>query len=135
MYSKHANVEILRRNVDFADFLNSISYCTGNSIALFTIHRMKLERQRTVFFVFVAGLAFADLMGQILTTFPVLLTYSHGYYIGGVRHLTVSIFINCLFLAETILSFILHPICFHNLKNEMIYACSKFIRTQTLNKF
>ncbi len=85
MYSKHANIEILRRNIDFADFLNDIFHSSGNSIALFTIHRMKLERQRTVFFVFVAGLAFADLMGQILTTFPVLLTYSHGYYIGGVR--------------------------------------------------
>lgn len=57
---------------------------TGNAIALVTIHRMKLERQRTCFFVFVAGLAFADLLGQVLTTFPVLLTYSHGYYIGGV---------------------------------------------------
>lgn len=58
--------------------------CLGNAIALVTIHQMKLERQRTVFFVFVAGLAFADLVGKILTTIPVLLVYSHGYYIGGV---------------------------------------------------
>lgn len=33
----------------------------GNAITLVLIHQMKLERQRTVFFVFVAGLAFADL--------------------------------------------------------------------------
>ncbi|XP_032780853.2 prostaglandin E2 receptor EP3 subtype [Daphnia magna] len=55
----------------------------GNAIALVTVHRMKLERHRTVFFVFIAGLAFADLVGIVLTTFPVLLVYSHGYYFGG----------------------------------------------------
>jgi hypothetical protein len=52
---------------------------------------MKLERHRTVFFVFIAGLAFADLVGIFLTTFPVLLVYS-GYYFGedfgGVRDST-----------------------------------------------
>ncbi|XP_046454440.1 prostaglandin E2 receptor EP3 subtype-like [Daphnia pulex] len=55
----------------------------GNAIALVTVHQMKLERHRTVFFVFIAGLAFADLVGIFLTTFPVLLVYSHGYYFGG----------------------------------------------------
>lgn len=51
---------------------------------------MKLERHRTVFFVFIAGLAFADLVGIVLTTFPVLLVYSHGYYFGGVRQPNLS---------------------------------------------
>ena len=44
--------------------------CTGNTIALVLIHQMKLERQRTVFFVFVAGLAFADLGKTILLNKP-----------------------------------------------------------------
>jgi hypothetical protein len=55
---------------------------------------MKLERHRTVFFVFIAGLAFADLVGIFLTTFPVLLVYSHGYYFGGVRDSTNLSFLN-----------------------------------------
>ena len=63
----------------------------GNSIALVTVHQMKFERHRTVFFVFIAGLAFADLIGQVLTTFPVLLVYSHGYYVGGVRPIFIII--------------------------------------------
>ena len=48
------------------------------------IHRMKLERNRTVFYVLVAGLAWADLIGIIITTIPVILNYSHGSFFGGV---------------------------------------------------
>ena len=59
---------------------------------------MKLERHRTVFFVFIAGLAFADLVGIFLMTFPVLLVYSHGYYFGGVRDLTNLSFFKMIFL-------------------------------------
>lgn len=70
--------------------------CIGNAIALVTVHQMKLERHRTVFFVFIAGLAFADLVGIFLTTFPVLLVYFHGYYFGGVRDSTNLFFLNII---------------------------------------
>ena len=60
---------------------------TGNAIALGTIHQMKLEHHRTVFFVFVAGLAWADLIGIIINTVPVLVVYTRGHFIAGVSAL------------------------------------------------
>ena len=56
----------------------------GNAIAIGMIQQMKLERHRTVFFVFVAGLAWADLIGIIVNTVPVLVVYTQGRFVGGV---------------------------------------------------
>jgi len=55
----------------------------GNAIALATVHQMKLEQHRTVFFVFVAGLAWADLIGIIVNTVPVLIVYTRGHFVDG----------------------------------------------------
>ena len=52
---------------------------------------MKLEQHRTVFFVFVAGLAWADLIGIIVNTVPVLIVYTRGHFVGGVSWFSLAL--------------------------------------------
>lgn len=56
---------------------------------------MKLEQHRTVFFVFVAGLAWADLIGIIVNTVPVLIVYMRGHFVGGVSALSSPLDRSC----------------------------------------